>query len=181
MVNKKINLKGERIKLRSLRESDSKDIALYGNNKKIWKNLTDVFPSPYTQQKALKRIKKIRNKKDLISLGIISEGKLVGEVIASFREDVDSRKVFIAYWVGEPFWNNGIASEAVYLFTKFLFKNKDIKKVQARVFSWNEISKKVLEKNGFKLEGIMRKAIYKDKKYCDEYLYGIFRKELKCN
>jgi len=176
-----MEIKGKKLTLRSLTEDDSKNISKYGNNKKIWKNLTNVFPSPYTQQKALKRIKKIKNKKDLISLGIIYQKELVGEVIASFRDDVDSKKVFIACWVGEPFWNMNIATEAIELFSKFLLKKFPIKKVQARVFSWDIASMKALVDNGFILEGILRKAIYKNKKYCDEHIYGIFEKELKRN
>jgi len=173
--------KKRKIYLRPLIESDSTNIAKYGNNKKIWKNLTNVFPNPYTNQKAIKRIRKIKDKKDLISLGIIYHEELVGEVIASFRKDIDSKKVFIAYWVGEPYWNKGIASEATKLFSKFLFKNFSIKKIQARVFSWNPESMKVLKKNGFKLEGVIRKGVYKNKKYCNEHIYGVFKKELNRN
>lgn len=176
-----MTIKEKRIYLKLLTENDSKNIAKYGNNKKIWKNMTNVFPSPYTKQKALKRIKKIKNKKDIISLGIIYQEELVGETIASFRDDVDSKKVFIAYWIGEDYWNRGIASEAVNLFSKFLFKNFLIKKIQARVFSWNPASIKVLKKNGFKLEGTIRKGIYKNGIYCDEHIYGAFKKELNRN
>ena len=176
-----MKIKGERIYLRSLTKEDSGRIAKYGNNRKIWKNLTNVFPSPYTKQKALKRIKKIKNKKDLISLGVIYQEELVGEVIASFREDVDSKKVFIACWIGEPYWDLDLESEAIGIFSKFLLKNFPIKKVQARVFSWDIVSMKALKKNGFKLEGTIRSGIYKNGKYCDEQIYGVFKKELNQN
>jgi hypothetical protein len=34
--------------LRPLREGDQEDIVLHGNNRKIWRNLTHIFPHPYT-------------------------------------------------------------------------------------------------------------------------------------
>lgn len=63
-------------------------------------------------------------------------------------------------------------SEAVKQALTEFNKKFDIKRIEAGVFSWNKASMKVLEKNGFKLEGILKKAIKKENKYIDEHMYA---------
>ena len=54
----------------------------------------------------------------------------------------------------------------------YVAKNFNLTRVFATVFGWNPASGKVLEKNGFVLEGIGKNAIYKDEQYTDEYRYA---------
>ena len=53
-----------------------------------------------------------------------------------------------------------------------LFSNTDIVRLYAPVFSPNKASMRVLEKCGYQLEGVLRKAIYKNGVYLDEHFYA---------
>jgi len=45
------------------------------------------------------------------------------------------------------------------------------------MFEGNDASVKVLEKAGYKLDGKLRKAIYKDGNFLDEHIFSILREE----
>jgi RimJ/RimL family protein N-acetyltransferase len=57
----------------------------------------------------------------------------------------------------------------------FAFLNFDIDRVFARPFGTNLASQRVLEKNGFVLEGRFEKTLYKKGEYLDELIYAVRR------
>jgi RimJ/RimL family protein N-acetyltransferase len=73
----------------------------------------------------------------------------------------------------------GYTTEAIQLMVDYLFLSKDIVRVQAETHVENIASQKVLEKNGFKREGLLRKAMLAWGKWADVYLYSILREEWK--
>jgi RimJ/RimL family protein N-acetyltransferase len=66
-------------------------------------------------------------------------------------------------------------TEAVKLITKFGFEKLKLKRIEAFVFTFNKASKRVLEKAGYKLEGILRKNSKKGNKFFDDYLFAKIR------
>jgi ribosomal-protein-alanine N-acetyltransferase len=60
-------------------------------------------------------------------------------------------------------------------FLDYVWETFDVERLQAEVFAWNPASARVLEKNGFALEGTRRKAIYKDGELIDEWFYSLLR------
>lgn len=63
-------------------------------------------------------------------------------------------------------------TEVVKLMTAFGFKKLRLVRITAHVFSKNKASARILEKNGYKLEGILRKHNLKDGKFSDAFLYA---------
>jgi ribosomal-protein-alanine N-acetyltransferase len=77
----------------------------------------------------------------------------------------------IGYFIGEPFWGNGIASKALQLMTGYAFDAFDIIRIEAGVFAFNKASMRVLEKNNFHLESITKDAVLKNGKIIDDYIW----------
>ncbi len=75
--------------------------------------------------------------------------------------------------------NKGFGREAITIFVDYLFLSKAIHRIQAPTGTDNRHSQKVLEKSGFKKEGIIRKAGFVRGKWIDESLYSILREEWK--
>jgi RimJ/RimL family protein N-acetyltransferase len=73
----------------------------------------------------------------------------------------------------------GYCTEAVQLGVDYLFMSKDIVRIQAKTHLRNVASQKVLEKSGFKKEGISRKEHFVRGEWRDRYLYSILREEWK--
>jgi RimJ/RimL family protein N-acetyltransferase len=73
----------------------------------------------------------------------------------------------------------GYGTEAAIIMVDYLFLSKDTVRVQAHTDVRNSGSQKVLEKAGFKKEGIVRKSLFTRGEWRDFYLYSILREEWK--
>lgn len=74
-------------------------------------------------------------------------------------------------------WGKGITTEAVRLVVPFLFATRTVDRIQATIIPGNTGSRRVLEKCGFRLEGVMRKAIFHHGVSADVELYSVLREE----
>lgn len=164
------------ITLEKLTIDDVDNIARYANNKKICKNVTDSFPCPYTIEDAKNFFEMISHQKPLTTFKISFEGKFAGIINSSPKKDIYFKNAEIGYWIAEPFWNKGVATNAVKLIVHYTFNTFPvIERISARVYHYNIGSMKVLEKNGFIKEAIIEKAAYKDNQYVDIHYFRLFR------
>jgi len=179
-MKKEIILKGKGFVIRPYRKGDYISIAKNANNKKLAKNLLNSFPSPYTEKDAKGWIalnNKLYKKGIYMNFVIDVSSVAVGTIGCSPVKD-NGHIVSFGYWLGEEYWGKGIVTEAIRLYVKYIFKNfKNIQRIEARVYPWNEGSKKVLLKNHFKLEGIARKSVLKDGKIIDAYSFSKLRND----
>jgi len=79
--------------------------------------------------------------------------------------------VEIGYFIGENYWGKGIATAAVSQMLEAIKKNKEIVRIEAKIFGNNLRSARVLEKNNFVLEGTRKKAIFKNGVIADEEVW----------
>jgi ribosomal-protein-alanine N-acetyltransferase len=107
--------------------------------------------------------------------------KLVGIIEAmDFNQKVDM--VTIGYFLAQPYWGKRIASEAVSKLIEFLFEKVNVNRIQAEVMPANEVSKKILLKNGFVKEGLLRQAaLWSGKGIVDLEIYGVLKEEYNKN
>jgi RimJ/RimL family protein N-acetyltransferase len=91
------------------------------------------------------------------------------------QNDVFRRSAEIGYWLGEDYWGRGIVTQAVREVTEYAFSKFDLCRIYAGVFEWNPASMRVLEKCGYRLEARMKKAITKDGKTIDDFIFAITR------
>jgi ribosomal-protein-alanine N-acetyltransferase len=159
--------------LRPLQASDKGDLANYGNNKKIWKNMRDIFPHPYTADDAERFIERIHQSPTVFCIEY--DKQCIGVIGCFPQSDVYTKAAELGYWLAEPFWGKGIMSVAVKRITEYIFQNFDIMRIYAGVFEWNPASMKVLEKAGFKHEGVSEKTVFKDEQLIDEHRYAILK------
>src|SRR5438067_5283174 len=64
----------------------------------------------------------------------------------------------IGYWIGAHAWNRGYATEAARAITGYAFAELTLHRVQARHFTRNPASGRVMQKLGMRLEGLHRDA-----------------------
>jgi len=160
------------VRLRPLRYADKKILASLANNKNIWNNLRDMFPSPYAVSDAEKFIDIAKTHDPTLNFAIEYEHEFAGVIGIIPQQDVYHHSAEIGYWIGEPYWNKGIATIALRLATAYSFNELHLERLFAGVFDGNDGSRSVLEKCGYKLEGVARKAVFKNNKLLDEYRYG---------
>lgn len=170
-----MELKLTRSTIREWRSSDEASLARHANNHKIWQNVRDAFPHPYTTKDAADWIKKASSEDPITSFAIEVDGAAVGGIGVVVQGDIFRRSAELGYWLSEEYWGRGIVTEAVRVFVEWAFANFDLSRIYAGVFDWNPGSARVLEKAGFEFEGRMKKAVIKDDRIGDELIYAITR------
>ena len=162
-------IKSKRFVLRPLRKGDEKSLVENINDKDIYR-YTLRIPHPYTMKHAKQWINSVKKKdKTKINLAIVVNGEVVGGIGLN---DIQKHKAEIGYWLGKKYWNKGVMTKAVKLVTDFGFRNLKLKRIYAHIRPENKASIIVLERNRFKLEGLMRKEAFKDGKFIDALLYA---------
>jgi len=164
-------LRSKEVKLRELHLSDKSQLAKLANNKNIWDNLRDSFPYPYGESDAELFINLTTEENPKQNFGIEFDGHLCGVIGLIIQKDVYRKTAEIGYWIGESFWGKEIVSTAIKLITNYGFEDLKLIRIYAGVFEFNIASMKALENNGYKKEGVFKKAIFKNDIVLDEHRY----------
>lgn len=163
------------ISLRNLTEGDRSRLITLLNNEPVSRYMSDRVPFPYSLSDCDAFFEFVKNAPGDFFYAIEFDGKLIGG-LGLHRQPLNSSHVLeLGYWIGQEFWNKGYASEAVKLGVKKAFSVEGINKVIARVYSGNIASEKVLIKNGFEEEGLLRGNILKKGKIYDEKIFGLLK------
>ena len=163
------------IVLRNWQKKDIKSLAKHANNKKIWDNLRDEFPYPYTELAAKQWIDIANENVPLTNFAIVFKGTAIGGIGIIKKADVFRKNAEIGYWLGEKYWNRGIATKVLKAMLDYTFKNFSIHRIYAHVFETNTASKAVLKKCGFKSEACLKQTVIKNNEVLDCYIYSILK------
>ena len=171
-----MELSGERASLRFWEPGDAEAILRHANNWNVARNLSNVFPHPYTEKDAqafLERCQRATPEEPLWA--VVADGAPIGGMGIHPLRDDRRHTAEIGYWLGEAYWGRGIATELVGLASTYAFERLGVERLEAYVFIWNPASARVLEKNGYELEGTLRRRAFKDRQFVDEWLYARIR------
>ena len=147
------------------------------NNEKVSINLRDQLPFPYTIRDAKKFLKLINSVEEIFAFAIEIDGLYVGNIGLVRETDVYRKSAEIGYFIGEPYWGQGITPRAIDLITDFGFTSLGLVRIHCGVFEYNTASQRVLEKCGFVKEGVFKKAIIKKEQIWDEIRYAKLRSD----
>jgi RimJ/RimL family protein N-acetyltransferase len=160
------------VELRAWRWSDSKTLIRLINSKKIWDNVRDHLPHPYTHKDADLFLQHNIDQARTTNFAITYNGELVGGIGFILKDDVYKFTTEIGYWIGESYWGRGYATEAIRLLIGNIRLHSPLTvRVYAEVFDYNKASMRALEKNGFYLETIRSKGVVKNGIIRDDYVY----------
>jgi ribosomal-protein-alanine N-acetyltransferase len=162
--------------LRPWRRGDESALVRHANDRAVWRNLRDRFPHPYRKADARAWLATVAGQGEpALNLAIEHEGEAIGGAGLEPFGDVHRRTAEVGYWIGRAFWGRGIASVALGELTDYAFDTFDFVRLEASVFEWNPASARVLEKNGYVLEGRLRRSVLKDGVFGDALLYARLR------
>lgn len=170
-------LVGKKVILRTARNEDvSKLISLASDVREMGDHWPLGLPSEIRWQKRLSEtgwweedngLLLITNKQDTI----------LGHILF-FKAALYMNAFELGYRIYKPdHWGHGYCTEAVALAAAFLFESKPIGRIQATALVENTGSRRVMEKNNFQYEGIMRGAIFHRGRDQDVALYALVRED----
>jgi [ribosomal protein S5]-alanine N-acetyltransferase len=90
----------------------------------------------------------------------------------------DHLKAEIGYELHPEYWGRGVMTEVIQKVVKYGFNEMNLNRIEAFYHPLNIASKKVLEKNGFRYEGLLRKRFFEKGKYIDAAITAVLKEDL---
>lgn len=139
--------------------------------------LSGRIPDPYTEKDAKEWIGMVQEHegKDGIFRAIVADGEIVGNISVEQKSDVFCKDSEIGFLLLSEYQSKGIMTKAVELICAEAFSALSIVRITANVFRPNMASRSVLEKNGFLVEGVLKRAVYKNDDLYDVCIYGKYK------
>jgi [ribosomal protein S5]-alanine N-acetyltransferase len=161
--------------IREYRPEDAESLVESANNRRIWLNLRDRFPHPYTLIDANTWLARATASVPVTAFALTVEDKVIGGIGVDRMDDVFRQTGEVGYWLAEPYWGRGLVTAALKAFSAWAFETLDLYRLEAGVFAYNPASTRVLEKAGYRFEGRLRGRALKDGQRVDELLYARLR------
>ena len=132
---------------------DVADIAFLANNPKI-ATMVSRMPHPYGVADACVFVERNMDggpNGGVFAVTLAATGRFIG------CAGLDSSKgngLELGYWLGEPFWGQGYATEAAHALVDLAFDGTDVERIFATCRTSNPASRRVIQKSGFQHTGI---------------------------
>ena len=170
-------IKCDKCTLRKWKTSDLENLVKNANNYNVASTLRDAFPYPYTVEDGKEWIEFAGNEEWGHNFAITTDDKAIGCIGLIVGKDIERKSSEVGYWLGEDHWGKGIASSAMEGIVKFAFTNLKLERIFEVPLEHNIASRKVLEKNDFILEGILRNSVFKSGKLHNQALYARIKED----
>ena len=174
-------LETKRLELGRIESSDIPAIIKYAGNIKVAETTLNI-PHPYEKKDAIYWINSANKgfeDKNQYTFGIRirPNNEFIGGI--GLKLNVRYDRASLGYWIGEPFWNKGYATEAVGVMLFFGFREIGLNKIYATHLFNNIASGKVMVKNGMIKEGELKDHTKKGETYRTMIQYRLTRDEFE--
>jgi RimJ/RimL family protein N-acetyltransferase len=174
-------LETERLFLTELEAGDIPQIVEYAANKSI-SEYTLNLPHPYSEKDAVYWInlsnQGLKNRTNYIfAIRLKSSNEFIGGIGLTVEQKFFRAE--IGYWIAEPFWNKGYATEATKSIIEFGFNRLELNKLTSSHLEKNPASGKVMVKCGMTKEGELKEHVCKNTVFHTLILYGLTKSEYR--
>lgn len=149
-----------------------------------WEVATTVsrIPHPYNDGMAEEWVATHQEtfaKGEVVTFAIVlrQTAQLIGAI--SLRFEKSNFNAELGYWIGTPYWNQGYCTEAAQAVIQYGFSEHNPNRIQARHFTINPASGRLMQKVGMKYEGTLRQSLFCRDQFYDVALYSILRSEFR--
>ena len=173
-------LETPRLRLCPLDRPDAPAIQYAASAREIADSMISL-PHPYPAGEAQRYIERQRVEREAgHSITFCIEQKAQGRFcgLVELREiDREHCQGELSFWLAFEAWGQGIMSEAVAVVVQYGFEHLDLNRLYAYHMLRNPASGRVLEKSGFKQEGLLRQRVRKWGQFEDVALWAALRHE----
>lgn len=103
------------------------------------------------------------------------DGALLGAITLDNIRRGPAQAGTLGYWVGQAYARNGYMSEAILAVVHHAFERMDLSRLEAACLPENKASRGVLERSGFKYEGVAQSYLQIDGRWRTHVLYAALR------
>lgn len=134
--------------LRPWCEEDAEDLYKYAKDPEV--GPPAGWPSHTSVEDSRRIIKTVLSAADTFAVCLKEDGKAIGSIGLHRNDTAESGDEYeLGYWIGQPFWGQGLIPEASREMLRYAFENLGMKTVWCGHFEGNTKSRRVMEKLGF--------------------------------
>lgn len=176
-------LESKRVILRPVKRLDVEKFVRWFNDLNVTQYLVVYLPATQmAEEKWIEDLEREKKGRDVVLVIEVKNGKrrtMIG-TCGLHKIDWKNRDAEFGIAIGEKkFWNNGYGTEAAKLMIDYGFSQLNLNRISSAAYGFNERSINMHLRLGFKREGCVRRAIYKNGQYNDKVLLGILKEEWK--
>ena len=171
-------LKGNRVYLRPPTKDDIPLFLRWMNDEEVTQYLGSYLPLVEADEiEFLERLHKNKNENIVFVIVDAKNHKAIGTMGVHGINWKDRRGITGAVIGEKAYWGKGYGSEAKMLLLNYLFNELNLYKVCSLVIAFNKRSQAYSEKCGYKVEGVLKRHLFKNGRYCDEIHMAVFKKD----
>jgi ribosomal-protein-alanine N-acetyltransferase len=160
-----------RLLLRAFAEADIPGLVALVGNYEVAKNTLNI-PHPYTEADAQQWLHLTRQGfEQQRAYALRATGELIGGI--GLTLEPRCHRAEAGYWLGQPYWGRGLATEALAALLRFGFEKLKLNKIHAAHHADNPASGRVMLKNGMVKEGELAQHARRDGHYHDLWQYRL--------
>ena len=164
-----------RLRLRAFTLADVPALVALAGNYDVAKNTLNI-PHPYAEEDARRWVQLTQENYQqqtgyAFALELLSNGEFIGGIGLTIERRFDRAEA--GYWLGQSYWGQGLASEALAAVLRFGFDKLGLNKIYATHIAENPASGRVMLKNGMVPEGVLAQHTKRDGRYHDLWQYRL--------
>ncbi len=172
-------MEGKNIILRPLKEKDLEDFFRFKEKLRLSGSIL-FFDDLSSEFKFKQKFAKTGFWEDLEGSTLLLDRKERMLGFISFHRIHFTETLDLSFYIFRPEdRGKGFMSEALLLFSQYLFSTKKINRLQLHIPNYNRAAMAVAQKCGFSFEGILREALFCKGQYVDLCLYALLRNDVK--
>ncbi|WP_299820837.1 GNAT family protein [uncultured Jannaschia sp.] len=106
-----------------------------------------------------------------------ADDALIGAITMDNIRRGPSQSATLGYWVGEAHARQGYMREAIVAVTHYAFRRLDLSRIEAACLEENRASRGLLERAGFKYEGVAQSYLQIAGRWRNHVLYAMLRSD----
>jgi [ribosomal protein S5]-alanine N-acetyltransferase len=176
---KLVSIQTERLILRPITMKDAPDIFAYASDPEVTKYVRFVTHKSVKDTHAFIRRVRASYEKGITPLWgmeLKASGRLIG-ALGFLQWPNPDRRAELGYVVNRNVWGQGYVTEAAKAVCDFAFKKMNVNRIEAGTILGHVASQRVLEKCGFKFEGVLRQRELIKGKFPDVTMYSLLRSD----
>ena len=172
-------LESERLILRSWTLEDLDDFYEYAKNDNVGPNAG--WKPHESKEESEKILKSFIKNNEVWAIEYKENKKVIGSIgLHKDEMRMGIKAKMLGYVLSKDYWGKGLMTEAAKEVIKYGFEKEELDLISVRHFRFNDRSKRVIEKCGFKYEGTLRKGrkLFNDE-VVDLVLYSMLKEEYR--
>ncbi|MBU0703328.1 MAG: GNAT family N-acetyltransferase [Chloroflexi bacterium] len=176
-------IKGNKVQLRPIERDDLPRFVEWFGDPKVRRHLAVYLPFSLAQEERwFESLQGRLERQESVLLAIeTAEGVHIGNIGLDAINWKD-RNAELGIVIGEkPYWSQGYGTDAIRTLLGLAFREMNLHRVFLRVDVDNARGVRCYEKAGFRREGTLREAVFKEGTYCDQHVMSILQSEFETN